>query len=43
LARQGLFEPDFGPLNFFVLEFGPLAKKVGHPWSKNAEMEQYLF
>ncbi len=31
MAHQGLFEPDFGPLNFFVLEFGPLAKKVGHP------------
>jgi hypothetical protein len=33
LARQDLFEPDFGPLNFFVLEFGPFAKKVGHPCS----------
>jgi hypothetical protein len=21
-----------GPLGFFVLDFGPLVKKVGHPW-----------
>jgi hypothetical protein len=31
LARQESFEPNIGPLNFFFLEFGPLAKKVGHP------------
>jgi hypothetical protein len=33
LAHQVLFKPDFGLLNLFDLEFGPLAKKVGHPWS----------
>jgi hypothetical protein len=32
--RAKNFEPDFGPTSFLKLEFGPLAKKVGHPWFK---------
>jgi hypothetical protein len=36
LARQGPFEPDFGPLNFFSLEFGPLAKKFVQPCSRTS-------
>jgi hypothetical protein len=31
LARQVVFDQDVGPLSFFVLDFGPFVKKVGHP------------
>jgi hypothetical protein len=31
LARQDGFDKDVGPLGFFVLDFGPLVKKVGPP------------
>ena len=33
LARRYVFDRDVGPLSIFVLDFGPLVKKVGHPWS----------
>jgi hypothetical protein len=34
LARQDGFDKDVGPLGFFVLDFGPLVKKVGHPCNR---------
>jgi hypothetical protein len=34
LAPKGVFDQKFGPLNFFVQDFGPLVKKVGHPWCR---------
>jgi hypothetical protein len=39
LARQIFFELIFGLPTLIYQKFGPLAKKVGHPWTKRLQKQ----